>query len=288
MDCKTALAEAKGNLENAVDWLRKKGLSLAAKKSTRVAAEGLISVAIGDNIGVIAEVNAETDFVSRNQQFQDFVKTITELGLANEGDLEAVLDSGYPGSERNVAEQLTHNIATIGENIMLRRMAAVSVKPGVIASYLHNKITPELGKIGVLVALESEAPKAALEPLGRQLAMHIAAASPKGVRPEDINPSDVEREKSIFADQARQSGKPEAIVDKMVEGRLRKFYEEFALLHQVSIHDNETRISDLIDAAAKACGKPIAVRAFVRYALGEGVEKGEKDFAAEVKHAAGL
>ncbi|HXV74527.1 MAG TPA: translation elongation factor Ts [Sphingomonadales bacterium] len=288
MDCKKALAEAKGDLEGAVDWLRKKGLSAAAKKSSRVAAEGLIGIAAGGNMGVITEVNAETDFVSRNEQFQDFVKTVTELGLANEGDLQAVLESGYPGTERTVAEQLTHNIATIGENMTLRRMTAVSVEQGLIASYLHNKVSPELGKIGVMVALESAAPKTALEALGRELAMHIAAAKPLAIRAEDIDAGTVAREKAIFTDQAKQSGKPAAIIEKMVEGKLRKFYEEAALLQQVSILDNETRIEKVIAEAAKAAGKPIAVSAFVRFALGEGIEKGGSDFAAEVKQAAGL
>ena len=249
MDCKKALAEAKGDLEGAVDWLRKKGLSAAAKKASRVAAEGLIGIATGGNMGVIAEVNAETDFVARNEQFQAFVKAVAELGLANEGELAAVLESGYPGSDRTLAEQLTQNIATIGENMTLRRMAAVSVKKGLIASYLHNKVAPELGKIGVLVALESEAPKAALEELGKQLAMHIAAANPKAVRPEDFEPGLIAREKSIFAEQARATGKSPDIIAKMVDGRLRKFYEEAALLHQTSVLDNETKISDLIAAA---------------------------------------
>jgi elongation factor Ts len=288
MDCKKALGEAKGDLEGAVDLLRKKGLSAAAKKSSRVAAEGLIGIATGGEVGVIAEVNAETDFVSRNEQFQDFVKTVTELGLANEGDLTAVMESGYPGSDRTVAEQLTHNIATIGENMTLRRMAAVAVKKGLIASYLHNKVTPELGKIGVLVGLESEAPKAALDELGKALAMHIAAASPKALTAKDLDPELVEREKAIFADQAKQSGKPAEIVAKMVEGKLRKFYQEAALLEQTSIHDNETKIADAVAAAANKAGKPIAVSGFVRYALGEGIDKGESDFAAEVKQAAGL
>lgn len=288
MDCKKALAEAKGDVEGAVDWLRKKGLSAAAKKSSRVAAEGLIGIAAGGDMGVIAEVNAETDFLSRNEQFQEFVKTVTELGLANEGDLRAVLESGYPGSDRTVAEQLTQNIATIGENMTLRRMAALTVKKGMVASYLHNKVTPELGKIGVLVALESEAPATVLEDLGKQLAMHIAAASPKAVRPEDLDGELIEREKAIFADQARGSGKPAEIIAKMVEGRLRKFYEEAALLHQTSVLDNETKVGDFIAAAAKQAGKPITVSGFVRYALGEGIEKGEDDFAAAVKQAAGL
>jgi len=288
MDCKKALSEVNGDLEAAVDWLRQKGLAAAAKKSTRVAAEGLIGIAIGGNTGVAVEVNAETDFVSRNEQFQAFVKTVSELGLANDGDLEAVMESGYPGSERTVAEQLTHNIATIGENMSVRRMAALSVDQGLVVSYLHNRVTPELGKIGVMIALESEAPAEVLEDLGRRLAMHVAATSPKALVEAELDPALVERERTILIEQARESGKPEEIINKMIEGRMRKFYEEVVLLKQTSVLDGETKIADVVANAAKEAGTGITLKAYVRFELGEGIEKKEDDFAAEVKAAAGV
>ena len=288
MDCKKALAETGGDIEAAVDWLRQKGLSAAAKKSGRVAAEGLVAAATGGNAGVVAEVNAETDFVARNQDFQDFVKTVAELGLANDGDLEAVLKSGYPGGERTVSEQLTHNIATIGENMGIRRMQALNVAKGLVATYIHNKVTPELGKIAVLVALESDAPADALEGLGKQLAMHVAATAPKALDVESLDKDLIAREKSVLEEQARDSGKPEEIIAKMIEGRMRKFYQEVVLLEQTSVIDGETKIADLVAAAAKDAGKEIALSGFVRYELGEGIEKKEDDFAEEVKKAAGV
>jgi len=288
MDCKKALSEVGGDLEAAVDWLRQKGLAAAAKKSSRVAAEGLVGIAIGGNTGVAVEVNAETDFVSRNEQFQEFVKTVSELGLANDGDLEAVMESGYPGSDRTVTEQLTHNIATIGENMSVRRMAALSVDQGLVVSYLHNKVTPELGKIGVMIALESEAKPELLEELGRQLAMHVAATAPKALTEKELDPAVVERERTILVEQARESGKPEEIINKMIEGRMRKFYEEVVLLKQTSVLDGETRISDVVANAAKDAGTDITLKGYVRFELGEGIEKKEDDFAAEVKAAAGV
>jgi elongation factor Ts len=288
MDCKKALTEVGGDLEAAVDWLRQKGLAAAAKKSSRVAAEGLIGVAIGGNSGVVVEVNAETDFVSLNQQFQEFVKTVSQLGLANDGDLEAVLESGYPGSDNTVAEQLTHNIVTIGENMTLRRMAGMSVKKGLVVSYLHNKLTPELGKIGVLVALESNAGEEALADLGRHLAMHIAATAPKALAQEDLDPAVVERERTILIEQARESGKPEEIIHKMIEGRMRKFYQEVVLLKQISVVNGETKIAGVIANAAKEAGTGITLKAYLRFELGEGIDKKENDFVAEVKAAAGL
>ena len=288
MDCKTALTENNGDIEAAVDWLRQKGLSSAAKKSGRVAAEGLVGIATSGTAGVVAEVNSETDFVSRNEDFQAFVKTVTELGLANDGDLPAVLDSGYPGSERKVAEQLTHNIATIGENMAIRRMHGVSVKNGLVVSYLHNKITSELGKIGVLIGLESDAPADVLEGLGRQLAMHVAATNPKSLDVDDLDAGIIEREKNVLVEQARESGKPEEIIQKMIEGRMRKFYEEVVLLQQTSVVDGETKIGDMIANAGKDAGKDIKLVSFIRFELGEGIEKKEDDFAAEVKQAAGV
>ena len=288
MDCKKALTEVDGDLEAAVDWLRRKGLAAAAKKSSRVAAEGLIGIATGGNSGVAVEVNSETDFVSLNQQFQEFVKTVSQLGLANDGDLKAVMESGYPGSDNTVAEQLTHNIVTIGENMTVRRMAAVSVEKGLVVSYLHNKLTPELGKIGVLVALESDAGEEPLADLGRHLAMHIAATAPKALSEADLDPALVKRERAILVEQARESGKPEEIIQKMIEGRMRKFYQEVVLLSQTSVIDGETRIAGVIANAAKQAGTGITLKAYLRFELGEGIEKKKDDFAAEVKAAAGL
>lgn len=288
MDCKKALTEVDGDLEAAVDWLRRKGLAAAAKKSSRVAAEGLIGIATGGNSGVAVEVNSETDFVSLNQQFQEFVKTVSQLGLANDGDLKAVMESGYPGSGNTVAEQLTHNIVTIGENMTVRRMAAVSVEKGLVVSYLHNKLTPELGKIGVLVALESDAGEEPLADLGRHLAMHIAATAPKALSEADLDPALVKRERAILVEQARESGKPEEIIQKMIEGRMRKFYQEVVLLSQTSVIDGETKIAGVIANAAKQAGTGITLKAYLRFELGEGIEKKKDDFAAEVKAAAGL
>ncbi|MCH7630583.1 MAG: elongation factor Ts [Proteobacteria bacterium] len=288
MDCKKALTEVDGDLEAAVDWLRRKGLAAAAKKSSRVAAEGLIGIATGGNSGVAVEVNSETDFVSLNQQFQEFVKTVSQLGLANDGDLKAVMESGYPGSGNTVAEQLTHNIVTIGENMTVRRMAAVSVEKGLVVSYLHNKLTPELGKIGVLVALESDAGEEPLADLGRHLAMHIAATAPKALNQADLDPALVKRERAILVEQARESGKPEEIIQKMIEGRMRKFYQEVVLLSQTSVIDGETKIAGVIANAAKQAGTGITLKAYLRFELGEGIEKKKDDFAAEVKAAAGL
>ncbi|MCH8321953.1 MAG: elongation factor Ts [Proteobacteria bacterium] len=288
MDCKKALTEVDGDLEAAVDWLRRKGLAAAAKKSSRVAAEGLIGIATGGNSGVAVEVNSETDFVSLNQQFQEFVKTVSQLGLANDGDLKAVMESGYPGSDNTVAEQLTHNIVTIGENMTVRRMAAVSVEKGLVVSYLHNKLTPELGKIGVLVALESDAGEEPLADLGRHLAMHIAATAPKALNEADLDPALVKRERAILVEQARESGKPEEIIQKMIEGRMRKFYQEVVLLSQTSVIDGETKIAGVIANAAKQAGTGITLKAYLRFELGEGIEKKKDDFAAEVKAAAGL
>ena len=275
------------NIEEAIDWLRQKGFASAAKKSGRIAAEGLVGMATSGTVGVVSEVNSETDFVSRNEQFQEFVKTVTELGMANDADLAAVEESGYPGSDRTVAEQLTHNIATIGENMNIRRLAAVSVTKGLVASYLHNKITPELGKIGVLVALESEADAGALEGLGKHLAMHIAATNPKALDTDSLDVDLVGREKKVLIEQARSTGKPEEIILKMIEGRMQKFYKEVILLKQISVIDGENSIEAVIAAAAKEAGTDIKLTRFVRFELGEGIEKKEEDFAEEVKKVAG-
>lgn len=288
MDCKKALDETGGDIEAAVDWLRQNGLAAAAKKSSRVAAEGLVGIATGGNSGVIVEVNAETDFVALNEQFQEFVKTVAEIGLANDGDMAAVLDSGYPGSDRTVAEQLTHNISTIGENMTVRRTAGLNIKKGQVISYLHNKVADGLGKIGVMVALESEASDETLATLGKHLAMHIAATSPKALSEDDLDAKIVERERKILIEQARSTGKPEEIIMKMIEGRMRKFFEEVVLLKQISVVDGKAIISEVIEAAAKEAGTPIVLSGFIRFQLGEGIEKKTSDFAAEVKAAAGL
>ena len=282
MDCKKALTETDGDLEGAVDWLRKKGLAAAAKKAGRVAAEGLIGVAAEGVDGAVVEVNAETDFVARNETFQDFVRQVTKLAQGGDGDVEALKAKPYPGGSNTVGEQLTHLIATIGENMNLRRAATLSVGEGAVASYTHNQTAPGLGKIGVIVALESGGDAAQLAALGKQLAMHVAAASPLAVDRDGVDPSALERERDVLAEQARASGKPEEIIAKMVEGRLRKFYEEVCLLEQVFVIDGERKVKDVVEATAKELGAPIKVAGFERFQLGEGIERDTTDFAAEV------
>ncbi len=287
MDCKKALSETGGDLEAAVDWLRKKGLAAAAKKSGRVAAEGLIGVAVEGTRGAMVEVNSETDFVARNAQFQEFVATLAKAALAADGDLDTLLAAPFPGSGRSVAEEATHLIATIGENINVRRATAITVKAGVVGSYVHAAAGEGLGKIGVLVGLESTADPAVLAPLAKHLAMHIAATAPQALTIEDLDPAAVEREKAVLGEQARASGKPEAIIEKMLEGRMRKYYEEVVLMKQTSVVDPDHRIEEVLAAAGKDAGTSIAVTGFARFALGEGVEKKESDFAAEVQAAVG-
>jgi len=282
MDCKRALGETKGDLESAVDWLRKKGLAAAAKKSGRIAAEGLVGVAAQGNAGAVCEVNAETDFVARNEAFQGFVKNVTALVLAKGDNVEALKQVQYPESGRAVGDELTHLIATVGENMALRRAKRLQVPQGVVASYVHNALAPGIGRIGVIVALQSSGDAAKLAALGRQLAMHVAAANPQFLDIASVDAATVERERAILRDQARQSGKPEAIIDKMVEGRLRKYYEETVLLEQVFVIDGESRVSKVVEAAAKDLGASIKVVGFVRFGLGEGIEKKDTDFAAEV------
>ena len=286
MDCKAALGESKGDMEAAIDWLRKKGLSKAAKKAGNVAAEGLIGVAAHGHVGAVVEVNSQTDFVARNEQFQHMVAKIGELALQTHGDAEKLAKMAFPGSSHTVEGQVTTLSGTIGEKLALRRTASFTVAHGVVASYVHNQIAPNLGKIGVLVALKSTGDAHKLAALGRQIAMHIAAANPLALKSEQIDPAVLEREKSIFADQARQSGKPENIIAKMVEGRLRKFYEEVVLLQQAFIMDPDKTVDAVVKAAEKDVGAPIVVEGFVRYALGEGIQKDETDFAAEVAAAA--
>jgi elongation factor Ts len=287
MDCKKALAETNGDMEAAVDWLRAKGLAAAAKKSGRVAAEGLIGVAVEDNRGAVVEVNSETDFVAKNEQFQDFVRTVTSLALQGAGTVENLLAASYPGGG-TVEEKLTSNIATIGENQSVRRSAVLHVGEGRVVSYVHNAAAPGLGKIGVLVALESSADQAELETLGKHLAMHIAAASPLALRGEDLDPAMVERERAIATEKANESGKPADIVAKMVEGGIAKFRKENALLSQLFVMDGKTKVEDVIAAKAKELGAPITLNAYIRFQLGEGIEKQESDFAAEVAAASGV
>ena len=280
MDCKRALTETAGNLQDAVDWLRKKGLAAAAKKAGRVAAEGLIGVATSGTSGAVIEVNSETDFVARNESFQSFVGEVAGLALTAE-NLEALRVRIMPGG-KSVAEKLTQLIGTIGENLTLRRMATVSVKQGLVCSYVHNAAAPGLGKIGVLVGLESAADPGKLAGFGRQLAMHVAAANPQSLSIAGIDPAALERERGVLTEQARASGRPEEIIAKMVEGRLRKFYEDVVLLEQLYVIDGESRVKAAIEKAGREAGAPVAVTGFVRLVLGEGVEREQKDFAAEV------
>ena len=282
MDCKKALSEVEGDLEQAIDWLRKKGLAAAAKKAGRTAAEGLVGVATQGNRGAVVELNAETDFVARNEKFQQFVKTVTDLALDAGGDMASLEEAPYPGPGRTVAEELTQQIATIGENMNLRRVAGFEVDPGVVASYVHGQVAPGMGKIGVVVALESAGNAESLSAFGKQLAMHIAAANPQAVDIVDVDASALEREREVLADQARASGKPEEIIAKMVEGRLRKYYEEVVLLEQVFVIDGETKVRKAVEAAGKEAGGDVRVVGFARFQLGEGIEKEEADFAAEV------
>ena len=273
MDCKRALAEVAGDLEQAVDWLRKKGLSAAAKKAGRVAAEGLVGAAAEGLAGAIVEVNCETDFVARNEAFQGFVRAVTALVLAKGDDLEAVQAMPYPGTGRTVGEELTHLIATIGENMALRRARRIVTPGGVVVPYVHSALAPGIGKIGALVALESGADAGALETLGRELAMHVAAANPAYLDTSSVDRATLEREREILRDRARQGGKPEAIVEKIVEGQLRKFYEENVLLEQVHVRDGETRVAKVVEAAAKQAGAPIRLAGYARFKVGEGIEK---------------
>jgi elongation factor Ts len=289
MDAKKALVETDGDLEAAVDALRAKGLATAQKKSSRTAAEGLIGVAVSDSgsgaKGVAVEVNSETDFVAKNDRFQDFVRAVTDVAItADSDDVEALKAKDYP-TGGTVSDKLTDNVATIGENQQIRRMKTVSVNNGVVVPYMHNAVAPNLGKIGVLVALESEADKDTLEALGKQIAMHIAAAFPQALNAEGLDADLIERERAIAKEKAAESGKPENVQDKMVEGAVAKFAKENALLSQVFVMDNKTPISEVVAKAGKDAGKPIELVDYVRFQLGEGIEKEETDFAAEVAAA---
>jgi elongation factor Ts len=287
MDCKNALAETGGDMEAAIDWLRAKGLAKAAKKAGRVAAEGLIAVATAPGQAVMVEVNSETDFVARNADFQNLVSGIANAALATDGSLEAI-GAAKLNDGATVDEALKSAIATIGENLTLRRSAMIAVKPGAVATYVHNAVAPGLGKIGVIVGLESAGDQDKLAAIGRQVAMHVAAASPIAVREEEVDPAVVARERAVFTEQAKDSGKPDAIIAKMVEGRIRKFYEEVVLLAQNFVVDSEKTVGKAVAAAEADVGAPIKVTEFIVFRLGEGVEKVESDFAAEVAAAAGV
>jgi elongation factor Ts len=286
MDCKKALAETNGDMEAAIDWLRTKGLAAAAKKAGRTAAEGLIGVAVEGTRGAVVEVNSETDFVAKNEIFQDFVRNVATLALQHGTDVETLGAAQYPDGG-TVAEKLTDNIAKIGENQSLRRAAVVEVSEGVVVPYVHNQVAPGLGKIGVLVALESGAPAETLTTLGKQIAMHVAAANPLALKAEDLDADLVERERAIAMEKAKESGKPQNIVEKMVEGGLAKFRKENALLTQLFVRDNKTPVAEVVASAAKQAGTGIQLIGFVRFQLGEGIEKKQEDFAAEVAAAAG-
>jgi len=286
MDCKKALAETNGEMEAAVDWLRAKGLAAAAKKAGRTAAEGLVGVAVERTRGAVVEINSETDFVAKNEKFQDFVRNVAQIALQTGGNVETLLAARYPGGG-TVEEVLTNNIATIGENQSVRRAALVEVGEGAVVSYVHNAAAPGLGKIGVLVALEGSAPAETLQGLGKQLAMHIAAANPLALNAEALDPALVERERAIAQEKANESGKPANIVEKMVEGSMAKFRKEHSLVSQLFVMDNKTPVADVVAQAAKEAGAPIKLAAFVRFQLGEGIEKKQEDFAAEVAAAAG-
>lgn len=279
MDAKNALVENNGDIEAATDWLRTKGLAKAAKKSSRTAAEGLVSIATSGKTGVVVEVNSETDFVARNEEFQTFVRSVTEAA-AKVDSLDALLSADLGG--KPVSENLTDKIAKIGEHMAIRRMAKLSVNDGVVVGYMHNAVAPNLGKIGVLIALESTGDKAKLEALGKQIAMHAAAAFPQFLKREDVDASVLEREKNVLREQALSEGKKPEIVEKMLEGRVRKFYEEIVLLEQDFVMNPDVKINKLLEDSAKDVGAPIALTAYARIQLGEGIEKEEVDFAAEV------
>ncbi|WP_296613275.1 translation elongation factor Ts [Sphingomonas sp.] len=286
MDCKKALGEAGGDMDAAMDWLRTKGLAAAAKKSSRTAAEGLVGVEVQGTKGAAVEVNSETDFVAKNDQFQTFVRDVTSVALELGDDIATI--KAAPLGGKTVEEVLTNNIATIGENQTLRRAKKLEVSKGAVVSYVHNAQAPGLGKIGVLVALESEAPADKLEALGKQLAMHIAAAFPLALNEEDLDPAVIERERAIAQEKASESGKPADIVAKMVDGAIAKYRKENALVSQLFVMDGKTKISDVVAAAAKEAGSPITLKDYVRFQLGEGIEKEESDFAAEVAAASGV
>ncbi len=290
MDCKKALSETDGDMEAAADWLRTKGLAKAAKKADRVAAEGLVAVAV-NNEGVggraaVVELNSETDFVARNDQFQNLVGAIADVALEVGGDVESLKGAVFPGAGESVAEHVTNKIATIGENLSLRRSAALTVEKGVVAAYIHNQVVPNQGKIGVIIALDSAGDKVKLEALGKQLSMHIAAIAPLALDADSLDPAIVEKERTVLIQQAVESGKPQEIAEKMVEGRMKKFYQEVVFLSQTFVIDGENTIKKVLENAGSDLGAPVSVTGFVRFSLGEGIEKKQEDFAAEVASVA--
>ena len=285
MDCKAALAETNGDIEAAVDWLRKKGISKADKKAGRTAAEGLIGVASDASSAVVVEVDSETDFVARNDAFQDIVRNVAQVALSTDGSVEAVGAATYPGSDKSVTDTIKDAIGTIGENMSLRRSAKLAVSAGAVATYVHNAVTDSLGKMGVLVAIETAGDADAARAFARQVAMHVAATNPLALTAEEVDPAAFAREKDIFAAQARESGKPENIIEKMVDGRLRKFFEEVVLLKQAFVLNPDLTVEQALKAAEKDIGAEAKITGFVRFALGEGIEKEERDFAAEVAAA---
>ena len=281
MDCKKALNETNGDMDAAVDWLRTKGLAAAAKKSSRVASEGLVAASVSGGVGALVELNSETDFVSRNDEFQTFAKALADIAL-RVNDLDELKAADFPDTGRTVEDELTQKIATIGENMTLRRMKKVSVDAGLVVPYMHNAVADGLGRIGVLVGLSSNADEGVLSTLGKQLAMHIAATSPASLSVDDLDPAMVQRERDVLIEQAKSSGKPQDIAEKRVEGRMRTDYEEVVLLEQTFVVDGESKINAVIEKAAKDAGSAVALTAFGQFNLGEGVEKEETDFAAEV------
>lgn len=287
MDCKNALVASNADMEAAVDWLRAKGLAKAAKKAGRVAAEGLVGIASGGTAAAVVEVNSETDFVARNDGFQAIVRDVASVALAGEGTVEAVAAALYPGKAVTVDAEIKEAVATIGEHIALRRARKLSVANGVVAAYVHSAISDGLGKIGVLVAIESAGDKEKLTALGRQIAMHVAATNPLALSSDEVDPAVVERERAVYLEQARESGKPQGVIEKMVEGRIRKFFEESTLLKQAFVINPDLTVEAAVAAAAKDLGTPVKITAFARFQLGEGIAKEESDFAAEVAAAAG-
>ncbi len=282
MDCKKALAENNGDLDASADWLREKGILKAAKKADRVAAEGLVGIATRGNAAALVEVNSETDFVARNEGFQKAVRGIADVALKSNGDVTKVAHAASPDGEGTVNEMLQRLVATIGENLTLRRAAALSVPEGVVATYIHNAASDGLGKIGVLVALESPGDKSRLNDLGRKVAMHVASMKPLAATTAELDPKVVEKEKAILTAQAAESGKPANVIEKMVEGRIRKFYQESVLVEQAFVMDPDVTVGKFIEAAAKNMGAPVKLKGFVKFEVGEGIEKAATDFAAEV------
>ena len=288
MDCKKALVETNGKMEDAIDWLRKKGLSAVQKKSSRVAAEGLIGVSINGRKGAMIEINSETDFVARNELFQDFVNTCSKLITSSNVDIETLKNLSYPDSDRSVEQELNNNIATIGENMNIRRLEYLEISEGVLVSYIHNKVTETLGKLGVIVAIQSKANDNKLLEIGKQIAMHIAATSPKSLNIDNLDNDIVQREKDVLIDQAISSGKPKEIAEKMVQGRMQKFFQEVVLNEQISVIDGETKIKDLLNRLSTDLGTEVIIKDFKILKLGEGIEIVENDFAAEVAATAGI